>query len=78
MAVDHPAPARSSQPGQPARPGQPAQTRALPPPDPASLSWHTSLAGLAGLHAGQPVTVEFVRPPDGESYPLFRPVGNDG
>ncbi len=54
------------------------------PPDPASASspgsstYLTSLAGLSNLHAGQPVTVEFVTPPAGESYPLFRPLGNQG
>ncbi|HET7017922.1 MAG TPA: OB-fold domain-containing protein [Streptosporangiaceae bacterium] len=43
--------------------------------DPASPIWLTSLAGLANLRAGQPLTVEFVNPPAGESYPLFRPLG---
>ncbi|HEY3905656.1 MAG TPA: OB-fold domain-containing protein [Streptosporangiaceae bacterium] len=38
----------------------------------------TSLARLADLRAGMPVEVEFVHPPAGESYPLFRPVGSHG
>ena len=35
-----------------------------------------SVADLAGLRAGQPVSAEFVSPEQGESYPVFCPVGN--
>jgi hypothetical protein len=48
------------------------------PASPAAEHLETSLAGLARLHAGMAVTAEFVSPPAGESYPLFRPVGSHG
>jgi hypothetical protein len=32
-------------------------------------------AELAGLHSGQPVAAEFIRPADGASYPVFCSVG---
>lgn len=33
---------------------------------------------IAALRAGQAVAAEFVRPADGASYPVFRPVGSRG
>ena len=33
---------------------------------------------LAEIRAGQPVVVEFIRPAEGASYPMFRPVGSHG
>jgi acetyl-CoA acetyltransferase/uncharacterized OB-fold protein len=33
---------------------------------------------LAEIRAGQPVVVEFIRPAEGASYPMFRPVGTHG
>jgi len=34
--------------------------------------WLADTAELAALHAGQPLTAEFVHPADGDSYPVFR------
>ncbi|HXS61699.1 MAG TPA: OB-fold domain-containing protein [Streptosporangiaceae bacterium] len=61
----------------PATPPDQAATPAQASPA-ASPVCMTSLADLANLHAGQPLTVEFINPPAGESYPLFRPLGNHG
>ncbi|HUJ07821.1 MAG TPA: OB-fold domain-containing protein [Streptosporangiaceae bacterium] len=38
--------------------------------------WLAGPAGLAGLRAGMAVAAEFPSPADGESYPLFRPLGS--
>jgi acetyl-CoA acetyltransferase/uncharacterized OB-fold protein len=56
-------------------PGREPEPGSEPDQSPAYL---TSLARLAELRAGMPVEVEFVHPPAGESYPLFRPVGSQG
>jgi hypothetical protein len=43
------------------------------------LATRLRLAGpdeLASLRADQPVTAEFVRPADGASYPVFRPLAS--
>lgn len=65
-------------PGQASPPDAVNQPGQASPPDPASPACLTFLAGLSGLREGQPVTVEFVSSPAGESYPLFRPLGNHG